>query len=495
MAANTNKKITSYGLYAHRYLIAYIALGIILTELLIVALLYIPGGLSQMERDSTVLSSQIVTQYMMPGSVINAPYLLLQYLSLALFGVTTLSIKLVSFIMALGSIVGILLLLRVWFAKNIAIITTLLVVTTSQFLFLAQNGTPAISYVFFPVWILLSALMISRKARFSLGWKITLFGVAAFSLYTPLTIYLIIALVASTLFHPHLRYIFRKLSKKKFITALVVSLIIITPLIRAVILEPALGLQLLGVPMQWPNLFSNDTVIISQYFDFIHSSSSTLITPIYGITSMLIIAIGIIGLFTTKYTARSYIITIWVGLLLLILVFNPRLTAILFVPMMLLFAFGIKRLFSMWYRLFPRNPYARAAGLIPLSILILSMVVSGANRYGYGYHYDPLTTQNFDQDVRIINNRIFDNTSLKRELTTPYHIVSSQSELAFYTAFASYRRDVTVSSRATLSSTATTIVTRSAMDGVNFNGDIAHVITDARQVDGDRFYLYKSTEK
>ncbi len=47
-----------------------------------------------------------------------------------------------------------------------------------------------------------------------------------------------------------------------------------------------------------------------------------------------------------------------------VILINPIFTSVTFVPIVLLLAAGLTSLIGYWYRLFPRNPYARVAGLI-----------------------------------------------------------------------------------------------------------------------------------
>lgn len=481
-------QLTDYLLYRWRYILGYglIILGIL--GVLTVALFYIPGGLGQAEMDTVVKSSSLtlsLTEFD-PASIINLPYHLLQRASIALLGVTALSIKLPSFILGILSGLGVLLLMRMWFKQNIAVITTILVITTGQFMFIAQNGTPAILYVFWPVWLLVSALMISRKTGPVILWKIALFGIAALSLYTPLTIYILLALLSSIILHPHLRYLVKQLPKVKLLFALFCALILLAPLIYTIVLHPNIGLQLLGVPESWPNILANIKQLAHQYFDFITPSSGTVMTPIYGLGSMILIALGVWRLFTTKYTARSYITIAWIVLLIPVMILNPSYISITFVPGILLMAMGVNKLLSLWYQLFPRNPYARIAGLLPLAILIGGMVFSGVDRFMYGYLYDPKTAVNFSTDLELVNAQLAD----KNRGTT--QLIVTPNELPFYMVVAKYSDDVNAFSTPLQPPGATIIVSRAA--NIAYVGNEPwRIIANTTTNDSDRFYIYKTS--
>lgn len=483
------KQITEYSLYRWRYILGYGTVGIAIIGLLIVTGLFIPGGLTHAEMDSVVTSNALSTSISSfdPATMINLPYHILQRISIELLGVSSISIKLPSLILGALSALGMLLLLTVWFRRNVAVITAVLVITTGQFLFLAQNGTPSIVYVFWSVWMLVAATMVSRQAKGLILWKIALFGIAALSLYTPLSFYILLALLSSIVLHPHLRYIVRRLSKPKLLFAGFCALLLLAPLAYAIIRQPSLGLTLMGIPGSFPDLQANGIQLLRQYFDFITPSSNVLMTPMYGLGSMALILLGIFRLFTTKYTARSYLITIWTVLLLPVLLVNPAFTSVTFVPILLLMAMGIQALIGNWYQLFPRNPYARIAGLIPLAVLIGGMMMTGIDRYNYGYMYDPNTASNFSKDLQLLNKQLADKD---RGQTT---LIVSQAELPFYRVIVDHNKDVALAAKQQPAKTI--IVSHNAFKTSTQTADLHRIITDDMSQNSDRFYIYKSRVK
>lgn len=488
------KKITDYLLYRWRYILGYLIIGLTIASLLLLAGLYVPGGLTQDEMANTVGSNTLAFKSigdLNPHSVINLPYDLMQRLSTELFGVTNLSIKLPSLLLGALSAFGMILLLQMWFRRNVAVLTTVLIITTGQFLFVAQNGTPNIVYIFWSVWLLVAAMMISRGAKYLGLWKIILFSVAALSLYTPLSIYILLALTSAVILHPHLRYLVRQLLKArlKIATATVCALIVLAPLVYAIVKDPSVGLELLGIPAILPDLTANFFTLLKQYFSFASPGTGVVMTPVYSLGSIVLIILGIIRLATTNYTARSYIITAWAILLLPVLVINPDFSTITFVPAMLLMAMGVNTLLRSWYQLFPRNPYARIAGLVPLTILIGGMFISGISRYAYNYTYNPSTASYFSQDLPLINSQLKTKSS---DVTT---LLVSPSELAFYTVVAEdYKAVQVVTDKRKVSPSPTIIVSHAAHKDNAFGAPHA-IITNARAQDADRFYIYKTELK
>lgn len=486
------KHVTDYLLYRWRYILGYGLIGLTVIGLLLLAGLFIPGGLSQDEVNSVVTSGQLVPSLhaFHPQWVIELPYHLLQRASIALFGVSQVSIKLPSLLLGILSVLGMIILLRTWFRQNVALITTALIITTGQFLFVAQSGTSGIMYIFWSVWLLVAAMMVSRRAKYGLWWKLLVCILAALSLYAPLSLYILIALASAALLHPHLRYIIRHLSKIKLTVGVLIGLVLLLPLGYSIWKDRSIGLTLLGIPSDMPHIKDNLAHLLTQYFDFISPQHGPLLTPVFSIGSLILILLGILRLLTTKYTARSYVISAWIILLLPILLINPKFISVTFVPILLLMGLGIETLLKTWYRLFPRNPYARIAGLIPLAIMIGGMVIAGIGRYTYGYLYDPHLTHNFSKDLRLVN----------RILDTPERgtaaIISTSAELPFYTIVAKYHKNVTATTAVSEPfSAATTIFTHDAHATTPVVTTPYRIQTGPSSINSDRFYIYKTDQK
>lgn len=482
------RKVTDYLLYRWRYILGYGIIALIVAGLILVAALYVPGALSEAEMKSVVTSSQPLKS-LDPSLIINLPYHLLQRASLSIFGVSILSIKLPSLILGTLSIIGIFLLLRGWFRHNVAVLTTLLIVTTGQFLFLAQHGTPGIVYIFWSVWLLVAALMISRRARLSWLWKIILAGIISLSLYTPLSIYIIVALLSAVVLHPHLRYIVRRLPKLKTALASLIGLSLLAPLAYMIWQHPSAGFTLLGIPQEDIDLKANLMQLLANYFDFLSPAHGIYMAPLYGIGTLALIALGVLRLFTATYTARSYIITAWVLLLIPVVIINPDSISITFIPALLLMAMGVASLISMWYSIFPHNPYARIVGLVPLIILMGGMLATSVDRYINGYSYNPALAQQFTQDIRLLNRRLAMNAG------GPVTLVVSQSEKPFYTVVAHHRDQLNVTTDIPASQLPPTLIVSHAAYHPIKERTPTRIVTDPSSSDGDRFYIYKTDQK
>ena len=471
------RDFSKYFLYRWRYVIGYSLVGILLAGLLLFAGLYLPGGISEQEMNSVVRSAALSLNSPESLAIANLPYYWFQAGIFALFGVSIFTIKLPSLILGLLSAVGLIMLLRRWFKPNIAVLASLIAVSTGQFLFISQLGTASILYIFWPIALLLLGTQVTRGKKFRLLWK-TLFAItAALSLYTPLSIYPLIAIVLAIMLHPHLRAAVRKLKKIRLAFVIALFLVLIAPLVYLIgFVNPDLGLTLLGfVPQSWPpDLLANFFTLLKQYFLFWDPSITTVLTPVFGLGTALLILLGFYRLILTRETTRSYLIIIWIVCLTPILLINPAFTSVTFVPSILMLAAGLMSLIGYWYRLFPLNPYARITGLIPIILLVATLIVTGLVRYVYGYHYSPSVAGLYSNDLRLLPK---DTTQL----------VVSDNERAFYEAVADINGTFAVVDKPTDS---VFVVTRAA--NKDFEGaKIKQIITNARSTDANRFYVYQ----
>jgi len=468
------RDFSNFFLYRWRYVIGYVVLGLLLAGLLLFAGLYLPGGLSNEEMTSVVRSASLSFTNPETLAIPNLPYYALQAGIFALFGVSVLTIKLPSLILALISAIGFILLLRRWFKPSIAVLASFIAITTGQFLFIAQSGTPSILYIFWPVALLLLGTQVTRVKKLRFLWKILFAIIAALSLYTPLSIYPLLAIFLAVALHPHLRNAVRRLSKPRLIFVGTLFGLIIAPLVWLILINPQLGMTLLiGIPPSWPpDLGTNTITVLRQYFLFWAPSTTEIMTPVYGLGSALIIGLGLYRLILTRETTRSYLIIFWIICLTPVLLLNPNFTTVTFVPSILMLAAGLTSLIAYWYRLFPLNPYARIAGLIPIVILVGGLMITGLARYVYGYHYSPQVAPLFSNDL----------TLLPKDTK---ELVVSEDEKAFYTAVAQYRDNLSV---VTAPTSANFVVTRDARGGLE-NYRVTRIITNSYSQDADRLYV------
>ncbi len=479
------KAVTEYTLYAKRYLIGYAALIAGIAGLFAMVALFVPGALRQGEVDAALVSGALSMQSIDPASVVNLPYFILQRLGFLAFGVTPLTIKLPSIILGILTIIGVFVLVRTWFRRNIAVITTLIAASTAQFLFVLQDGTPAIMFPFVAIWLLAASTFVTRSRYFTTLWKVVACVLMATALYIPLGIYLVVALIVTASLHPHIRYVIRRVSRTRLIIAILLGLISISPLVYAIAVQPSVALVLLGIPTDGINLIESVPLAMQNLFGFVSTSNSFVLRPIYPLGLAILMCIGVYRLLTVKYTARSYTTIILGACLLLIVLVEPAHAPALYPIAILMVAMGIAALIANWYKLFPRNPYARVAGLVPISILVAGLVFTGSMSYMNNYTYNPNILSHYSTDLKLFQQTL-------DTAKTPVTLAVDGTERPFYGLVAHYDKRFSVGTIDT-SNAPTTIMTKAAYTANPPKQPLTTIITNGRSGDADRFYIYKTT--
>lgn len=482
-------RITDVFVYKWRYALGYLLLAALVVGFLYVAAMYAPGELRQAETASAVHSASLSIENLTPRTIIDLPYHVFQKLFIATLGVSTLSIKLPSIILGACTILGFWLLIRTWFRRNIAVIIAILVASSPQFLFMAQDGTPLIMHSFLAVWLLFFATYVTRQKFFGTLWKVLSCVLLATSLYTPYGIYLVFAIITTMIFHPHVRYIVKRFSSTKLTLALFIGIVATLPIIYASIVDRGVAFTLLGIPTNLSGLPDTVRTSVLDMFGFFVAQSGPIVRPLYAFAFTILMGLGVFKLFTHKYTARSYIMMLWGGLLLPLTLLSANQGTYFFPVGVLLAALGIMTLITDWYKLFPRNPYARVVGLIPLSVVVIGIASSGIIRYLGNYLHNPIIMSHYSSDISILKN------ALKgEEEGGPTKLVVTEGEAELYTLIANHDKRFTLVTENPTTSTAK-IYTKAARQALVPSGEPSAILTNSRAENADRFYIYKSEAK
>lgn len=383
-------------LYRYRYVVGYTAFGLLFLALLLVGIEQAPRGLSTQEMASAVTSVNLNIFNPITSNVIDAPYQILQKASIHFLGLTSLAIKLPSILIGAATGIGIILMLQKWFRKNVALITTLIIVTSVGFLSLARTGTPMIMTAFWTVMLLLGATHVLHGERHQFVWKLFCFICVALLAYSPFGVYPLLVMTIAGIIHPHVRHRLKQGTARHHATSVIIILLLLGPLLVSIIYTPSIASRLLGFDQaghfQLTNLWENATYILGTLFNFTSHTTQGIMAPMFGIATTVLLVLGILKLCTATYSARSYMLFIWLLVLIPIVLLRPDMILLIIVPATLILAIGIETLIRQWYDIFPRNPYARIAALIPLTILVISIVGINMERYFYGSHYSALAT-------------------------------------------------------------------------------------------------------
>ena len=430
-------------LYRFRYIIGYGFFAVLLFSLLLFGLNDFPRGISDSEMQSATTSVHINVLTPKANNVIDAPYHLMQKASIQLFGLTPFAIKLPSVVLGVISGLALIVMLQRWFRRNVAVITATLMSTSAGFISMARLGEPLIMTTFWTIILLLASTYVLHKTRGVFFWKVICFVSVGLLLYSPLGIYPLIAMFIAGVLHPHVRHRLKQGTWWQFVIIAGAFLVSVTPLTIAMVHDLQVGLQLLGVSnisLHFWDLYDAAKTVLPNMFNYQQSHLGAITTPLFGLTSTALLLLGFLKLFTVWHSARSYMLFIWLLLLIPALLFNPSAILMIIVPAALIMAIGVETLIREWYGLFPRNPYARIAALVPLSILLASVVMTNVERYYYGNHYSASTA--FHAELPAVRAALSRNDINRANI----HLVVPDKQVAFYDILRREYRSLTVSS-------------------------------------------------
>lgn len=477
-------RVTDYLLYRWRFGLGFIIIAILIGVIVWLGARAIPGELRAAEIQSVLTSSSLSKSSLDPAMIVNFPYHLLQRLSIFAFGATTFAIKLPSLILATLTIIGIFVLTQSWLKRNVAVITTIALATTTQFLFMAQDGTPAITFNAIAVWLLVAGLRVTRGKYFHTFWKILGGVLMAVALYVPLGIYVVVSLLITSLLHPHIRFIMKRLGKTKLLMAAVLGLASMAPLVYAIVIQPSTALELAGLPNDFSQFSATARLALADLFGFNLQNNSALLRPAYSLTLALIALLGFCRLLKTHYTARSYV-TIALSIFLIpLILLTPERSSALFFVMTIVIATGFDFLIRYWYQLFPRNPYARLTGLLPLAILVIGIASTNITHYMDGYRYTPGVLAHYSNDLDLVHNYASKHA--------PMALVAADSERDFYNIVAARADNINLRELADQSA-GTVVLTKAArsQQPVPATWQLEQIVASGRAENADRLYVYK----
>ena len=144
-------------------------------------------------------------------------------------------------------------------------------------------------------------------------------------------------------------------------------------------------------------------------------------------------------------------------------------------PLLLLTATGLQNLIQTWYAIFPRNPYARFFGLIPISFVVVSLLVTNLNIFRQSYMYNPYIVNSFNQDLKLLLNH---QNSIN-------NLLVSSEEKPFYSILNSKIKTLDEYSENNLAITHKIFTEK----GIPKNYKVKKVITNNLKNDSDRFYI------
>ncbi|MBR3323219.1 glycosyltransferase family 39 protein [Candidatus Saccharibacteria bacterium] len=472
------KRTKQFFLYRHCIGLGYFLLGIVFIALLTFLPTVAPDGLTEQEMNSTITASNLETNFMQTGNIIDLPYHALQKTSLHFFGLSIWSIKLPSVIIAIFTAFFIILLLNRWFKNDVAIVASILTTLSTAFLFLAGNGTPAIMYIF---WLSLTLWLGSKivgNDHVHPLLVISFFLSLALSSYTPHLLFITIAIAVAGIIHPHLRFGLKQLSFWQLILSFGIFFLAISPLVVGCIVKPENIQQLLFMKdFSFGSFIQNISNAFAPFFSFSLVYNSIYLAPLFGLATVVIVIIGVLASVGKMFTSRNTVVSLLVIYAIFVSGFNGDVAISIIIPIAVMTAAGVESIVEKWYSLFPENPYAHLFGIVPMVIVMGMIIISSQTHFVFGYHYAPRVVDNFNDDLIVISGHI--------DTKTPILINDETEHADFYRLLPKYT-DYEIIDR--VHSDTTEYATFKPVKAEKFA--LKEIITSPKSRNSDRLYIY-----
>ena len=461
-------------------MIGYVVLMAAFVALMFTLPLFAQDGLSETEMESATSSYHLSIDAPFNGSLVDLPYKVLQKISIMIFGLSAYTIKLPSIIIGLLLGVFLILLLNRWFKNNVSLLASCLMVLSTPFLFLAGSGTPLIMLVFWPTLLLWLGSKIQGEKRPKPMYSF-LFAIAlALAIFTPYMLYFAAFCIVFVLVQPHLRFVLKSLPKLPLvITGVIIMAGAVALVVNAINRPEIIKELLLSSSFEPQNFFSNLIAGLKPVFQWFGESNTIFLAPLIGLP---VLALALVGLFSTTkgfFASRNSIASLLIVFMIIITGLNPSAAVFLILPLSILTAHGLKYLLEKWYGLFPENPYARIAALLPLTILFALIIIPGLLQYIYGYHYNSKVASQFDYSLDIVHKNLSDETLIVENNYDFYKILEDSTSIKVVDS----KENVDLPSVAVL---------QSQLDSESYA--LSRIITSPMKEKSDIIYLYTVKE-
>ncbi len=391
----------------YRYWFAYIGIFVFGAYFLTWQLRVIGPGLSQVELTTAAHNASLSTVLSQPFNLLHS---LLGRLSIYLFDVSTLSIRLPSIILAALTAFLAYKLIRRWFGKPTALLATLVLLSADWYLSIGRLGAASIELSF---WLVLSMVAYTKLLELKCKWLPVLTLAYGALLFVPFGPYVVLILLAGQLIFGTFREKLAQAPSFLKIMSLLILLVALGGFIFSIVRVPHFITTVL-VLSPLPS--------IHQFFLNIVHNSGGIIALIPSRSALL----GPTGMFIVRFFELIFIMfgiaMLWhgrknrLGLMVLVLGLfftilsglssGPDAAGLQLVIAILLIATALRHLLHRWQKAFPRNPYARIVAFLSLSFLLIAVLFMHYQTYFVLWPSQTTTHQVFNSDFLLVQDEL-----------------------------------------------------------------------------------------
>lgn len=329
---------------------------------------------------------------------LNAPYKIVLYVVMQLGHHSLLATRLVAAAFAVAASLLFFMVARGWFGYRSALLGTIMFASSAGFLHIGRLGSALILQM--GLLLLLATAVWWRNEQRPSRPKLLLTLLAFAALwYVPGMIWF--ELLAVWVLHERLRYIISRSSWQQRTIGVALFLVLVAPLIRAFILFPDQLLTFAGLPQHFaPPLTMAQNIAGSLLSVGFHSNGLSSLwlahLPLLNVTEIVLLALGAYTLARRIALRRALYVLIATILSLLLIGLNGPVDISSLLPLLyLVIAGGLYELLRRWMSVFPRNPFARFAGVFCIVVVLFFSVLYQYRVYFVAWPHNEVTRQTF----------------------------------------------------------------------------------------------------
>lgn len=312
------------------------------------------------------------------------------------------TVRLVSVIIALTVVLCFYFLMKLWSTPLVAVLTTLLLMTSGWFLHYARLGTPGVMYGTLLILVALGVSLDHSNLRKSI--LLALLGFGTLALYVPGMIWFVLfgLIWRRKLIWQELR----KVPAIMWCLYIAVFLVVLAPLALAIFRQPNLGRVMLGLPDQWPTVieFVKRLFIIPVELFLRGPDNPTLWLGRLPLLDIFCSVMAVAGLYVIirkwQFDRSKLLVGVLTISAILIAIGGAVQMSILIPFIYALVAIGIAYMLEEWFSVFPRNPLARNIGMALIIVAVAVSCFYNVMNYFVAWYHAPATRSSFNQKLR-----------------------------------------------------------------------------------------------
>jgi hypothetical protein len=406
-------------LYNYRYIFGYLIVFLFSIYFLGWRLGSLVPGLAPLEIVTAAANTNLGSLARTPVAPLHS---LLQYASFQIFDITSFSVRLPGVLISGATVIVLYFLLKKWFGRPTALMSSALLISADWFLFIARLGTGGMEFGF---WLSIGLLSLTKILERKRSWLIVLALSIVGLLFTPFGPYAALTLISSLLGFKVFRSRMHEINATiKAISYLVVLLgvagVVALSYFNINFIKQLLVIETVPTIKQFLiNMVTNasSVVAILPHANPAVSPSSFAMIRFF---ELIFVMFGITMLFKTRVNRLNLMIIVLSTVLFIVSGLSDTSYALglFIVPSAIFMTAGIRHLIHRWKRMFPNNPYARIVAYVPLAVLFLCVVGVHYVTYFKLWANQTKTQQTFSTDYLLAHTEL--NRKQKKEGSTCY---------------------------------------------------------------------------